>query len=104
MLQECDAGPMPDRQAPGGRLAPLLYNAVLTAGSPLLLAYLAYRMVWKGKSRAGIGQRLGLVPRLGPPPAAGRVWLHAVSAGEMVAAAPIGRCLRELSPETELIV
>ena len=64
--------PVENGQA-GRRLAPLLYNAALLAGSPFLLGYLAYRLIWKGKSRAGLGQRLGAAPRLGPPPAAGRV-------------------------------
>lgn len=85
-------------------LAPLLYNAALFAASPLLLGYLLYRLVWRGKSRAGLAQRFGAAPRLGPPPAAGRVWLHAVSAGEMVAAAPIARELVSLSPGTEIIL
>ncbi|MBI3909326.1 MAG: 3-deoxy-D-manno-octulosonic acid transferase, partial [Armatimonadetes bacterium] len=62
------------------------------------------RLVIKGKSRAGLSQRLGRAPALGPPPPAGRVWLHAVSAGEVVAAAPIARWLGELSPETEVVI
>jgi len=83
---------------------PLLYNLLLLLLSPLLMAYLAYRLVVKGKSRAGFGQRLGLAPKLGPPPAAGRVWLHAVSAGEVVAAAAIVRRLTEIAPQVEVCI
>lgn len=80
---------------------PLLYNLALLLASPLLALYLAYRVVLKGKSREGFVQRLGFAPRLPPPPPEGRVWLHAVSAGEVVAAAAIARQLagREKPPE-----
>jgi 3-deoxy-D-manno-octulosonic-acid transferase len=83
---------------------PLLYNLALLLASPLLAAYLAYRIVVRGKSREGFAQRLGFVPRLGAPPPAGRVWLHAVSAGEVVAAAAIARELGEAAAEIELVV
>lgn len=81
----------------------LAYNLLLLIGSPLLAVYLAYRLLIKGKSREGILQRLGWAPRL-PPAEGGRVWLHAVSAGEAVAAAAIARRLAEISPETEVVV
>ena len=82
----------------------LLYNLLLLLLSPLLALYLTYRLVVKGKSRAGFGQRVGLAPKLGPPPAAGRVWMHAVSAGEVVAAAAIARRLAEVAPGVEICV
>ncbi len=85
-------------------LAPLLYNLLLLAASPLLLLYLGYRLGVQGKSRQGLGERWGGVPRLGPPPAAGRIWVHAVSAGEMVAAAAVVRRLHELDPKIEVAV
>lgn len=83
---------------------PLLYNLALLAASPLLLLYLFHRLVVRGKSREGLAQRFGWAPRLAAPPAAGRVWMHAVSAGEVVAAAAIARRLRELDPEIEIVV
>ncbi len=83
---------------------PFLYNLLLLAASPLLLVYLTYRLVIRGKSREGLPQRLGWAPSLGPPPTAGRVWLHAVSAGEVVAAAAIARRLREADSEVEVVI
>lgn len=83
---------------------PLLYNLLLLAASPLLLVYLSYRLLIKGKSREGLGQRLGGAPRLGPAPPAGRVWLHAVSAGEVVAAAAIAKRLREADSAIEVVI
>lgn len=82
---------------------PLLYNLALLLGSPLLALYLVYRLVIQGKSREGFLQRLGWAPRL-EPAARGRVWLHAVSAGEVVAAAAIARRLNEVAPHLELVV
>ncbi|HEU4752967.1 MAG TPA: glycosyltransferase N-terminal domain-containing protein, partial [Armatimonadota bacterium] len=76
----------------------VLYNLLLLLASPLLGLYLGYRLVIKGKSREGFAQRLGWAPRLRPA-GKGRVWLHAVSAGEVVAAAAIARRLREVAPE-----
>lgn len=87
-----------------GAVIPLAYNLTLAVASPALAGYLAYRLAIRGKSRQGFLQRLGLAPRLPPPGPAGRVWLHAVSAGEMTAAAAIARRLREESPETEVVV
>src|SRR5262245_58415710 len=107
MVDDCrrDAHATPQQEPhAANRLAPLVYNLALTLGSPVLLGYLAYRLVWRGKSRAGLGRGCGAPPERGRPPAAGRLWLHAVSAGEMVAAAPVVRELLRRSPGTEVIV
>lgn len=82
----------------------LLYNLLLFLASPALGLYLAYRLLIKGKSREGFLQRLGFSPRLGPPGRGGRVWLHAVSAGEVAAASAIARRLAESSAETEIVI
>src|SRR5689334_21405426 len=82
----------------------LLYNALLTVLSPVALGYLLYRLRVMGKSREGLGERFGAAPALGPAGPSGRVWIHAVSAGETVAAAPVVRALRTRAPELEVIV
>lgn len=84
-------------------LIALAYNLLLFLASPLLALYLAHRLLVKGKSREGFGQRLGWSPRLSGP-TAGRIWLHAVSAGEVVAAAAIARRLRERVPQVEIVI
>ena len=81
-----------------------LYNLVLFLASPLLLLYLFHRIVVKGKSREGLPERLGWAPRLPMPGPGGRVWMHAVSAGEMVSAAAIARKLAQVAPDVEVIV
>ena len=84
--------------------AAVAYNLLLLLAGPLLALYLLYRLGVQGKSRDGLLQRLGASPRLGPPPAAGRLWLHAVSAGEVVAAAAIARRLAAIAPEVQLVI
>ena len=82
----------------------LLYNAGQALLSPALAMYLGYRLMVQGKSREGFCQRLGALPRLGPPPPAGRIWLQAVSAGEVAAAAPIIRHLRRRPTPPEVVL
>jgi len=78
----------------------VLYNFALLAGLVLLAPYYAFRILVTGKYRAGIGQKLGRIPQglvsslQGKP----RIWVHAVSVGEVTAAAPIVAALRGRLP------
>lgn len=72
--------------------ATIIYNVLLAVFSPLLLLWLAWRMLVRGKSRAGLRQRLGNIPEQvrqvanSPDPV---VWFQAVSVGEVAALEPI---------------
>lgn len=85
-----------------------LYNLALAAFSPAIAAWLVYRLAVKGKSREGLAQRLGFVEcgsresAIRDPKA--RIWVHAVSAGEMVAAAAVARAVRQRAPAVEIVV
>jgi 3-deoxy-D-manno-octulosonic-acid transferase len=79
----------------------LLYNLLLI---PFLFPYLAWRLLVRGKSWEGLGERFGRVPALGPAPPGGRVWVHAVSVGETVAATPVVHALRAALPECEILL
>ncbi|MDH7570071.1 MAG: glycosyltransferase N-terminal domain-containing protein, partial [Armatimonadota bacterium] len=72
----------------------LLYNLTLLAAVPLLLFYLLYRVL-RGKSREGWTDRMGWLPETAGEPV---VWVHAVSAGEAVAAEAVLRRLRVEDP------
>ena len=72
---------------------------------PIVMAYLTQRYI-SGKSKPGWHERWGNLPASlhatnGSQP---RVWVHAVSAGEVVAAVPILRELRKLLPEHQLML
>lgn len=78
-----------------------LYNLILL---PVLFPYLAWRLLVRGKSREGLAERFGRVPDLGPPPEEGRIWVHAVSLGETVAATPVVAALRDAMPGAAILV
>ncbi len=80
----------------------VLYNLALLVLSPLLLVWLLSRAA-RGKRLGNWRHRLGFVPRA-PQTAATRVWLHAVSAGEMAALQPVFARLREALPDAHLVV
>lgn len=84
----------------------LAYNTLLVLLSPLLAAYLGYRIAIKGKSRVGWRERMGFVPqslgeRQHDEPL---IWVHAVSVGEVAAAEPILRELRSLEPLAKIVL
>jgi 3-deoxy-D-manno-octulosonic-acid transferase len=61
-----------------------------------------WQVVRHGKYRRGLGERFGRVPRLeagGAP-----LWLHTVSVGEAMAAAPFARDLKRRRPDVPLVV
>ncbi|MBH9552971.1 3-deoxy-D-manno-octulosonic acid transferase [Inhella gelatinilytica] len=84
------------------RAALLLWSAVLRLAAPALLA----RWWWRGRQEPGY--RVNLLERLGcyrrSTPAAGWVWLHAVSLGETRAAQPLIEALRRREPGLRLLL
>jgi 3-deoxy-D-manno-octulosonic-acid transferase len=81
-----------------------IHNLKLAVASPLVSAYLAQRYV-SGKSRPGWPERWGRLPVRLQSAADNRprLWMHAVSAGEVVAAVPILRELRRCLPDYEIV-
>jgi len=78
-------------------LADLLYVGVGLAYLPIAI----YQALVVGKNRRGWGQRLGFVPRLsGNKP---RIWIHAVSLGEINATPKLVAGLRESFPDHEIV-
>ncbi len=64
----------------------LIYSAVLAAGLLVSLPYWLLQGLRHGKYRAGLGERLGQIPRrLVVQPARPAIWIHAVSVGEVLA-------------------
>ncbi len=79
-----------------------LYNLAVLGTSPGILSYLVWRAVVQ-KRELSLAQRFGFVQDR-PAAPTGRVWCHAVSAGEAAAAAPVLRNLKALRPDLELLV
>ena len=80
----------------------LLYTATLYCAAPFFLL----RLVWRGFRNAAywrrIGERFGFGTRIRAE--RGCVWIHAVSVGEVQAAAPIVKALKNHYPEETIVV
>ena len=83
-------------------LARAAYALLLRAGTPLYFL----RLWWRGRHEPAYRQlwreRLGLAGPASPVP--GRLWLHAVSLGETLAAAPLIEALRAQQPALRLLL
>jgi 3-deoxy-D-manno-octulosonic-acid transferase len=77
-----------------------LYSWVIRCAVPLALAAILWRGLRDRQYWRGLAQRLGFGAALPAP----SIWLHAVSLGEMSAAAPLLRALRLRFPEIPLVV
>ncbi|MDG1293534.1 MAG: glycosyltransferase N-terminal domain-containing protein, partial [Pseudomonadales bacterium] len=72
-----------------------LYIILFSSLLPLFFARLLYRSIKAPGYRSRMSERLGLTAAI---PAAGGIWLHAVSVGEVIAAVPVIKSLRQQYP------
>jgi 3-deoxy-D-manno-octulosonic-acid transferase len=84
----------------------ILYNILLTLAAALAIPYYGAKILFTGKYRHSMGPKFGFNrPDLyegmqGAP----RIWMHAVSVGEVTAAAPIMASLRADFPDACLVL
>jgi len=76
-----------------------LYSLLIYCAVPFAFALVLWRGLRDRSYWQGLSERFGWGPRLSSAPA---IWLHAVSLGEMSAAAPLVRALRSRYPESPL--
>ncbi len=91
----------------GHSAAWFLYNAVGVLLLPLAALYLLWRALVQRKPLARISERLGAVADLLEPikgSADPIVWVHAVSAGEVAAVAPVVQQIRLVEPLARIVV
>ncbi|MBU0754669.1 MAG: 3-deoxy-D-manno-octulosonic acid transferase [Planctomycetes bacterium] len=77
----------------------LLYDLAFLVAITLFLPYIIYRLLTSQRFRAGLGQRIGLVPRRKGCRKA--IWIHGVSAGEIKTIAPLLNRIEQAYPEAE---
>ncbi|MDX1764788.1 MAG: 3-deoxy-D-manno-octulosonic acid transferase [bacterium] len=83
-----------------------LYNFLITTLVILGFPFLLIKLITTEKYRPGAAQRLGFYPREALLKMSGHrpLWVHAVSVGEVIAAAPLVRELRVRYPEKRILV
>lgn len=83
----------------------ILYNVILVVASIIIVPYFLLKIIFTGKYRKSIISKLGgrqtksLVGLKDGP----RIWIHAVSVGEVTAAAPIVASLKVKRPKAQII-
>jgi len=84
----------------------LAYNLLLFLAAIFALPYYGLKMLLTGKYRHSLGPKLGIAPltAVSSLPGRPRIWVHAVSVGEVTAAAPIIRELYSLLPEACIVL
>jgi 3-deoxy-D-manno-octulosonic-acid transferase len=81
------------------------YNALLFAAALFAAPYYGARMILTGKYRKSLGPKFGrLAPERASMEGSPRIWVHAVSVGEVTAAAPIVTALRSRFPGACLVL
>ncbi|MFH0980128.1 MAG: 3-deoxy-D-manno-octulosonic acid transferase [Planctomycetota bacterium] len=79
-----------------------LVNIAYLAAGVLYLPMLLYQMVVQKKNRRGWRERFGHLPL--PPTTGRRIWIHAVSLGEVNCTPALVRALTAAVPEAEVVV
>jgi 3-deoxy-D-manno-octulosonic-acid transferase len=83
-----------------------LYNFILFVASCFLIPYYGLKIILTGKYRNSIGPKLGVAGGQSADALKGspRIWVHAVSVGEVTAAAPIVASLRDMFPHACIVL
>ncbi|MFP4346999.1 MAG: 3-deoxy-D-manno-octulosonic acid transferase [Desulfococcaceae bacterium] len=81
----------------------LLYNIFLCVGAVLALPVLLPTVLRSRKRRKTVRQRLGMTRMpLSGPGSRRRIWVHALSVGEVISSVPLVSAIREAFPEREI--
>lgn len=83
----------------------IFYNIILSAAAIIILPYFLFKIIFTGKYRKSFIQKFGGRQEkvLADLKEGRRIWIHAVSVGEVTAAAPIVSSLKTKRPELRII-
>lgn len=94
------------RRSPRNFMWSLIYNLLLFFAAIFAIPYYGLKMATTGKYRRSLGPKLGFgaLASAGVLSGKPRIWVHAVSVGEVTAAAPIIRELYALFPDASIFL
>src|SRR5580698_7258038 len=99
-IHRCSLGASLGR-IPRGLTLRIIYSWLIRAAAPFAFAQVLWRGFGDRGYRQGLAERFGFGRAL---PAPASIWLHAVSLGEMSAAAPLARALMTRYPQFPLVI
>jgi 3-deoxy-D-manno-octulosonic-acid transferase len=79
----------------------ILYVLLIYLLAPVVIAMEGWKALWNPEYRGRLSQRLGVVPPQAEP---GCLWVHAVSVGEVQAAAGLISALRGRFPDLQVVI
>jgi 3-deoxy-D-manno-octulosonic-acid transferase len=79
----------------------VIYVVLTYLLAPIVMAMEGWKSIWQPDYRGRLAQRLGFIDS---QPTPGSLWLHAVSVGEVQAAAGLIRALRQRFPDVAVVV
>ncbi len=79
----------------------LIYVLLTYLAAPVVIALEGWKALWNREYRGRLRERLGFVSR---QPLPGAIWVHAVSVGEVQAAARLIRALQERFPGKQIVI
>jgi len=83
----------------------ILYSLLLGCALLVFIPWWILLMLYSGKYRAGLRERLGIVPqRLRKIAKPGSIWVHAVSVGEVLAVTNLVRELQRTNPGHQVLI
>ena len=81
-----------------------LYSIVTALGALVASPYFLIKGLRSGKYLGNLGERFGRVPREISAKSEGCIWMHAVSVGEVLAALPLAKRLKDEFPQTRILI
>jgi 3-deoxy-D-manno-octulosonic-acid transferase len=82
----------------------LIYSALLAVSLMVSLPFWLLQGWRHGKYRAGLGERLGMIPSRLVASSGATIWIHAVSVGEVLAISGLAEELKKRSPQRRIVV
>lgn len=103
-MSELGRGVMGKSQGDGSELLYAIYNLALNGATPFIAIYMLYRLMVMRKGWGAVKNWFGDMPKPSSNGTRKRIWVHAVSVGEVMVAQALTKKLRELLKDAWMIL